>query len=647
MSVADIKGGLIDLWNTDMGDWSIDLGNPMILVASALLLASLLLTLWLSWRRLYPASPPRAVMVALLNLVAFSVVLALLIEPQRLHQVEHAVTLITEGTDMPAASLPDGASVYVSPGMLATPETLRNLKNANWLLDIAQLQLRETALASIDVRGFGLNRTQWQSLPADIRVSFQAPQVIGFTEMHWPRTLVAGETLHLGGRYSDQAAVAVLKLRLLDPAGNISAEVRAKNNAHFSLSARPRGRGNLTYTLQAWSGDKLLSEQAVATSVGTAGAINIMVEQSAPSFETRQLKNYAAGNGAQVLINTQISRGKNISQSANLPDNAEITFSPQTLAQQDVLIMDGRALINLANQQRQWLAEAITGGLGLLLLADASLLEEFGQLRNGLLKGFELTSNPDAQAEAVPRMISNPASDWQQPLPIAPIQLQATDADILIDDGYGRALVLNKAKGLGHVAISLINQSHRWLTAGHRENWSEYWSTLIASVGRPRSDSYLLPQTDHSFFKAGERTPVCAMSTTDILVATVIPVSAQRTQSDFDIPLTADELGSPRLCGWFWPQNSGWHQVQLSAETGGEVHDQQGFFILDRQQWLSQSRYERVVATRKRVSDNTARQTSAGAEKWVREPLDVFWLYILLVTSASLLWLERKQFYFP
>lgn len=642
----DIKTGLIELWNTDIGDWSISIDNPMVLLVFVLLLISLLLTLRAGWRRLYPLKPSRAIMVALLNIVAFTTVLTLLIEPQRLHQVEQRIVLVTEGSDMAAVSLVNSSNVYVSPGVIATPESSQPLKNANWLLDIAQLPLREPALANIDVRGFGLSHEQWQTLPGDVDVEFTAPPISGFTNMHWRRALVAGETLHIGGRYTNQAVDTVITLRLLNPAGVAVDETRVRNEDYFSLSARPRASGNLVYSLQAWTGDSLLHEQILPISAGTPAAINIMVEQSAPSFETRQLKNYAAGNGARVLINSQISRGKFISQATNLPDDAEITFSPQTLAVQDVLIMDGRALTLLAAQQQKWLADAVAEGLGIIIFADASLLEASENLKTGLLAGFELASNQDAPIELVPRLISNPASGWQQPLPVTAIQLQATAADLLIDDGHGRALVLNKSFGLGHVAVSLIKQSHRWLTAGHRDHWSDYWAALIAAIGRPRSDSYLLPQADDVFPRIAERTAVCALSNDENLVVTITAAGNGSIQSGFDIPLTPDKLGAPRHCGWFWPQNEGWHQVQLRTQSGGQLLDQQGVFISNQQQWLPQIRAERTMSTRIRVSENAARQTGLSARKWVSEPVDGLWLYLLLVISASLLWLERKQFNF-
>ena len=139
----------------NMGNWLIDLGSPLVVAMTVLLLVSLLLTWRAVWQRLYATHPSRAVIVMALNLVAFVTVFLLLSEPQRNHLVSRDALLITEGAKTETKNQFDGKSVYVSPGTETTPEALQNLKNANWLLDVAQLPLREPALASIEIRGFG------------------------------------------------------------------------------------------------------------------------------------------------------------------------------------------------------------------------------------------------------------------------------------------------------------------------------------------------------------------------------------------------------------------------------------------------------------------------------------------------------------
>jgi len=639
-----------DQWaSINIAGWLFDFGSPALMVISALLLASLLLTWRACWRRLYPGRSARALLVVVLNLLAFACVFILLTEPQRQQLLQQEVILLTEGADTNTEGLFNGPSVYVSDGIAATTGARRNLKNAHWLTDVAQLPLRQPALSQLHVSGYGLSRSQWQALPADFNISFKPPVISGFTEAHWPRTLVSGETLRIAGHYShagteSQPGVNIIELALLDPVGNSVSETRIRNGAHFSLATQPKGTGNLEYTLQARSGDTLLSEQVLSTWVGNADKINIMVQQSAPSFETRQLKNYAAANGAQVLINTQISRDRSISQLANFPEGSEgseITFSPSSLAAQDVLIMDGRTLLGLATQQRQWLNDAVINGLGLLVLADASLPEAFSQKDNRLLHGFELSLNPNAKTEAVPRLLSSPANPWQQALPVAAMRLQATEADVLIDDHQGNALVINKPLGQGHIAISLISQSHRWLTSGQGHDWSDYWAALIDAVGRPRDSNYLLPQSNSAFFEADERIPVCAMSTADKLAVTIIPVQSAGGAA-YEVALAADSLGSPRQCGWYWAQAGGWHQLQLHSQTNGTILDQQGVYIQESGQWLAQKRQQRVNASLERVAGNHADKAGGQTGKWVSEPVNSGWLWLLLVLSASTLWLERK-----
>lgn len=635
-----------DMENINIGGWIFDLSNPLQMLIAGLLLISLLMTLQACWRRLYPGRPLRALLISMLNLLAFAAVFGLLTEPHRNQLVQQDVILITEGTDIDTAGQLSGPQVYVSNGVAATTKTRKTLKNTNWLLDVAQLPLREPALNDIDIRGYGLTREQWQEFPAVINISFQAPAISGFTDMHWPRSLLSGETLPIGGRYTIQQGEnpvngAIIDLALLDPVGNIVDETRIRNGAHFSLAARPRGRGNLNYTLQSRMGDTLLAEQTVSTSVGTAASIKIMVQQSAPSFETRQLKNFAAGQGAQVLVNTQISRGKSISQSIHLPVGSETSFSPASLATQDVLIMDGRALVNLAEQQRQWLSDAVEQGLGLVVIADASLVNAPWLADDNLLTGFALTADPNAKTEVVLRLLSNSASRWQQPIPVAAIQLQAADADRLIDDHHDNAMVVNKAYGLGQITITLISKSHRWLTSGQREQWSEYWATLIDAAGRARDDSYLLPQTDAAFFEAGETIPVCAMSATESLVISVIPAVIGAGQV-YEVRLTADTLGSPRQCGWFQARHAGWHQLQLRSLTGKRLLDQQGIYIQKDGQWLAQKRQLRVDASNHRLANNTTDTVVSQRGKWVSKPVSSMSLWLLLVLCASLLWLERK-----
>ncbi len=621
--------------------WQIDFTNPVYIALSVLLLASLLLSLGQVARRLFQRAPLRALAVMLLNLVAYCVVLLLLLEPRYLRTVDKSIVLITEGADISDTHRAAGENYFVAPGAVTSALSSQNPVDANWLLDVGQLELREPALSTIEVAGYGLEQDQWPDIPGNVRIEFKPPGISGFTGMRWQRVLAEGETLQVSGYYRSSATGNIIDLQLLDPAANIVDETRLKGGQPFKLATSVKASGHLEYRLQARVADTLQSEQLVPVEVGTLTRLNIMIEQSAPSFETRALKNYAAASGHALRINTVISKDKTISQSTNLPTETDTAFSPPTLAVQDVLIMDGRALVNLPASRRQWLTEAVDNGLGLLVLADSALLEHIGELNTNLLSGFQLSPSNEMENTAIPRLLTGAAGHWQEPLTVATMQLDSADADVLVDDGHDRNLVVRRTRGLGYIAISLISHSHDWLTAGHRADWSEYWAALLSALARQREESFLLPQSETDFFRVNRRTAVCAFSS-EVNTNVVITAPASRQGSNpIELQLVKDALDSPRQCGFFWPDSGGWHRLQLFSADHETILDEQAIYIFREDQWLAQQRDQRVKATRARALSD--RHPLAGpTENRVSEPLGLFWLWLTLILSATLLWLERR-----
>lgn len=624
----------------NLGRWQFDFSDPWIIALSMLLLASFLLTLYSVVQRLFRRAPLRTLMVMVLNTVAYAIVFLFLLEPRYSQPAAQSVGLITEGAVLTGITSTNSAALYVAPGA-SIPDAEQHLVGANWLLDIAQLQLREPALSAIEIHGYGLARSQWQHFSKTIQVDFTPPDIHGFTSMRWQRSLNEGEALRVSGRYQQADADAIVQLRLLDPAANIVDEARLKSGQGFNLATTVKARGNLAYRLQAWDSENLLSEQTVPFESVSGPHLNIMIKQSAPSFETRALKNYAAANGHRIRLNSDISKDKSISQSANLPAGSDTGFSPQILAEQDVLIMDGRALAGLNPNQRQWLNDAVAQGLGLLLLADSTVLESISSFDTNLLQGFHLTPLPGNAETAIPRLLTGEPNVWQAPLKTAAMQLNANDADVLIDDGNGRSLVLKRAKGLGNIGVSLISHSHSWLTAGRQSDWGAYWSTLITGLARQRSGSYLIPQQENDFHRVNQRTAVCAFTTEKESKLKINSVTSHGQQPGFEIQPATDSFGSPRQCVYFWPEVSGWHQLQLVSAGQDSILDQKAIYVFQADQWLAQQREQRVNATRA-MSVNRSTVLPETAQKWISEPLTLIWPWLILVLSATLLWLERK-----
>lgn len=637
--------------SVQIGSWLFDLSDNWVAATAIILILASPFILVAAWRRLSARNRYRAFTVMALNLLACITLFLLLTEPVREHLSTQNVVLVSEGADLSKPSSRSQDDVYIAPDALTDESDRQAMSNAHWLLDVGQLLVREPALAKVELLGYGLSEAQWQSMPKEVGIEYSAPALRGFTDMQWSRSLPMGSTLQLKGKYNAPLDKNIIELRLLDPADKLIEEKRVLNGDHFDFLVRPKSPGNLIYRLQAWRGDEQLSDEPLAVFVSNSPPQRILVEQSAPSYEIRQLKNYAANLGTTLTINSRISKGKAITQTVNLADGGESAFSPASLAASDWMIIDGRALLQLSKQASQWLIEAVDAGLGVLVLADESLLSDFDEVSSGLLKGFLLSANTDGDGQAIPQLINVPSFENELPLPVASMTLRDDTAsnrplDIIVASRSGAILLARRQLGSGQVAISLISQSHTWLTAGQRTSWSNYWAALSAAISRQRQDVFLLPSPDDDFFRLNQRVKICAFGESSNLSVEIEtssnPQTAKANSDSLRLALTADRKGSAQHCTWFWPRVQGWQQLTLLADDPASVLDQKSVYVYGNDQWAGQRQFENMLATLGRQALSSQSKDHIDAEKIVTEALNPFWLWLLFVITASLLWLERK-----
>lgn len=637
--------------SVQIGSWLLDLSNLRVVATAIILILATPFILTAAWRRLFARNRPRALVVVALNLLACITLLLLLTEPVREHLSTQNVVLISEGADLTSLLTLTQDDVYVAPAALTDETDRQTMHNANWLLDVGQLVVREPALGKVELLGYGLGEDQWQAIPEKVAIEYSAPALQGFTEMQWSRSSPMGSALQLKGKFSAPQDEGIIELRLLDPAENLLDKKRVLSGGHFDFLIRPKSPGNLIYRLQAWRGDEQLADEPVAIFVSNSPPQRILIEQSAPSYETRQLKNYAAELGATVVVNSRISKGKSIKQSVNLANGAESAFSPTSLAASDWMIIDGRALLQLSKQASQWLVDAVVGGLGVLVLADESLLNDFDEVSSGLLKGFVLSANPDADAEVIPQLINVPSFENEMPLPVASMILSDEAGsnralDIIVASSSGEMLLARRQLGSGQVALSLISQSHIWLTAGQRKPWSNYWSALSTAISRQRQDVFLLPSAEDSFFRLNQRAKICAFGGSNKLAVQIEVNSklqpAETNNNSLNLALSADQNGSAQHCSWFWPRVEGWQQLTLLSGDAVSVLDHESIYVYGSDQWAGQRQFKNMLATLNRQALSRPSKDHLPAEKMVSEPLNPFWLWLVFVMAASLLWLERK-----
>ncbi len=560
--------------------------------------------------------------VTVLNATACLAIFALLAPPVLLKPASDTLMLVTEG----AFSAPEAsARAYVAPGAGDYG------RGPGYLLDAGQLPLREPTLGTLTMTGHGLETAQWSGFPGDLPVRFEPPSLSGLVAAAWPRSLVQGEPLIVTGRYLEDASANADTIELLDPAGATVAVHDLLSGDAFELTDQPKAAGLLEYRLRVIAGEAELHAETVPVYVRSGERPVLYVLQSAPSFETRQLRNWAGDNGAAIVTDTVITRGRELRQLVNADELADKRLSPALLATAGLAVVDGRAWAGLDAGRRAWFGNAVREGMGLLILADRDLATYLDD-KDTLLQGFGLTEIERDEDGYVPVWES---SESEQPLPLLGLALAHRDGAALTRVESGEVVEAYRNVGLGRVAISVLRERHRWLTSGHEATYTAYWSRLMARLGRPAPLPYFLPPADNSWSRPQRRSRLCAMAgDTDVS----FEVAALQGEAVLELESAAPGFGGPRRCAEFWPRQTGWHRVRLSAD--GEALNEAYFFVFAKDQWQANWRYARQQATLRRAS--TLAQHEVAMTRTARVDVNPLWPWLLFVISAGLLWLERR-----
>ena len=516
----------------------------------------------------------------------------------------------------------------------------------------------EPTLQHLVVIGDGMTMQQWQRFkqrkgsndPAISVTLKKGSAVTGLVSMRWQRQLNRGQWQRVSGVLQVAPAEAKGNLQqtlyhvyLKDPAGQVVAQQAVRDGETFELLVNVKTEGLWQYqlALAKASDDITVVEENLAFEVTRPSLAKLLIRQSAPSFETRHVKNWAVEQGAQVTVETQISKNRYISQHANYPQEdrsdektAQVdSFDTlSTLDQYDLLIIDARGLMKLSQHQQDNLAVAVKRGLGVLVIGDSTLFTE-----NNLpevLNQFRISHGSTIESDQ--SLLSWQFDQAGEPLNVIAADIPASSGFSFVKGAEGRVIVPGTHLGLGKVAISLTNQTYQWRTAGQRQLYSRYWQFLFESLARQSLAPYLLPVENDHLNIARQPLPRC-FSVNENLYSRLADYALRYEGTEGKpvalIPLV-DEVNQNMACGVIYPASSGWQRITLSANEETLSHS---FYVYNESDWPAWQQQRKHNAGKRMQS---AMQTGLKQTYWTEISLWPLWWGLLLM--CSLLWIERK-----
>ncbi|WP_297800508.1 hypothetical protein [Arenimonas sp. GDDSR-1] len=486
-----------------------------VLISAALILLS---------ARRHAFRPWRTGALLLLSVISALMLYYALIPPTRQVPVGQRMVM-TAGSDT-VGNLPVGQRVALpeAPAGLAVPR----------VPDLASLLRRSPDIGQLLIVGDGLPARDREAVAGrGVRFLPSAPP-IGLTDFWMPESISTGHRWLLRIRVSGMADARV---ELRDPSGALVDAKAVDASGQAALSDIARAAGRVNYQLRVLdSAGKIRENFTVPVAVSQPTAMKLLSHAGGPGPDLKSLRRWALDAGLQLQSHIALGPG----MAVRTEDSA---IRAETLAEQDMLIVDERAWQNFDAGQRRNIREAVANGLGLLLRVtgpmSAQTAADFRQMglridAATLTQSVQLT--PDAGS-----------ADWPT-LTRQPVRVSAADARIVLTGTQGEPLALWRAQGNGRVGVLLLSDSFRLALAGYGDAHSRIWSDLVSMLARPQTEMPPVRRGDLAWPQ--ERMVFCQLQ----------PGATVQTDSERQA-LSVETTGSNRGCAGFWPQAAGWYTL--------------------------------------------------------------------------------------
>lgn len=436
--------------------------------------------------------------------------------------------------------------------------------------DLATALRRFAPVRQVRVIGQGLAAHDRAALAgAGVPVQFDpAPLPAGVVGLQVPPVVLVGRTFTVRARWAQEPAPGAgsVEAELLSPGGQTVDRQRLSASGRILLRGSAPVAGRLDWTLrlrtvaEAAAKPRTLATVRLPIAVEPARPMRVQVLSGGPDPDLKYLRRWALDAGLELRSRVSLSAG--IGMQGNTPP---ARLDAAGLDGLDLLIVDERSWAALAAAEREQVLAAVGRGLGLLLRLRGQPAAAVGALWATL--GLSWQADPELpSAVSLRRRFDLPetAADLQR----LRLRVAAPLATPLLADDRGQPLALAQPLGLGRIGALWLLDSFRLRLAGHPQAHADLWSALVEGLARPLA---MAPPAWEAPPQVGQRAVVCAS-----VSPTAAPVwqiragqtAAASAQAVSLIPILQPGT-APLACAAWWPQQEGWHRLDLAADAPG------------------------------------------------------------------------------
>ncbi|RZS90601.1 hypothetical protein [Aquimarina brevivitae] len=437
----------------------------------------------------------------------------------------------------------------------------------------------------------------------------------GIIKLKYDNKVALGKRLKFKGLYLQPKLQSKLVLKDQTGIALDSVVFSETKDTLIELSAKPKVVGNYLFTIEEKDSiGNLINTDVLPLRVEEPNALKILILNSAPSFETRYLKNYLAAEGHQVLLRTKITKAKFKYEFLNTPKVPVAYQDPTFLEDIDLVIADYRAFLNLGQTAQELIKTQITqNGLGLFIQPDDYMVnssDNFG--------GFKWVNHSTSKAELAITTQKVEVEKFKK------VFANTNTIYPIITTINNEPVVAFKAWQKGRVGTSLIASSYTLQLVGKDDAYQELWSSILSTLAKRKQSaadfetSKILAYPDEPF------------------EFTVYAKNNQELRSDkgYYIPLRNDLVIEEKWKGVLYPKEPGWQQLYFTKDTLATF----SFYVSDTHYWQTLDHYQTRQANSRYFNQATA-QTKQTNQK---RPVNLLWLFGIAMIGLGYLWLAPK-----
>lgn len=429
----------------------------------------------------------------------------------------------------------------------------------------------------------------------------------GVIKLKYENKLRIGDDLAVSGLYNKPASGNRLVLQTVSGYGLDSIVFKDDSEQGFKLNSSLKTKGKYVYQLiEKDSTGTVLNSNPLPVVVLEKERLRIFICNTFPSFETKYLKNFLAEEGHELVVRSQITKGRYKFEYFNTGRSPVYGFNENDLKKFDLVILDTETYLSLSKNNGVVMKLVKDLGVGVFVQPNESLFKvsnamvDFGIERDASQKSLKVESNI---IEKYPYRFKN------------------TNPSGIAVENHSYAMVI----GNGKFSTTVLSNTYQLVLDGETEVYRSIWSRIIATSAKEKEATGAFAASEYFYW-------VDKPNSFSLQTATVKPTVT--VDGQYNSPLIKNPILEDGWHGTTYPNTTGWHALQIVNDTSV----MKNYFVMDTIHWKSLTAI-RMITENTRFFDKTGRTL---VKKMVPKEVNRWWFFLVFLGSIGFLWLFPK-----